>query len=150
LDSFEAIFKKSLSRKEYGYIQAIFYQLTSDKYLKAIAVDDNSERRVHRVTPKGFAFVTRGGYKEQVRIENEKLTLNKRGVNSAILGWVVATLFGSLQAIQSYQQAKINGVQIVGQQTEKRASEKMELRLKPRQIPEKSSDTLLLPTNQKK
>ena len=108
LPKFEKICEQNLTIKNWGYIQAINHQLTTDKYLCSIAEADNKSTKKHYVSPKGFAFVLNGAYKQQVKSENHKLRLNQINSLSGTIGWIVAAIFGTLTVFKSYQDDKKN------------------------------------------
>jgi hypothetical protein len=101
LDKFYKICEQNLTTKEYGYVQAIHYQLTSDGYLIPIGDLNDLTHKTHRVTAKGYAFVLNGAYKQQVKTEKSKQNLNRINSFSSTLGWIVAAIFGGLQFYQS-------------------------------------------------
>lgn len=150
LDQFYKICEKELTNKNYGYTQAVHHQLISDGHLASIGELNDITHKVHRVTPKGFAFVINGGYKQQIKNEQEKLKLNRISANGATMGWIVAAILGGLQLYQGHQNDK--------EFTElKRDLPQIQLRLTTdslqnqrrliqRQIPEKNSDSVGLPT----
>ena len=90
LSPFIEICQNTLERKDYGYIQAIHFQLTSDGYLDPIGVLHDLTIKVHKVTPKGFAFYSSGGYRQRVKQERKKLQMNLINTTSSTLGWLVA------------------------------------------------------------
>ena len=103
LDPFYKICEQNLTTKEYGYVQAIHFQLTIDDYLRPIGELNDLTHKVHRVTPKGFVFVSNGSYKKQIESERRILNLNLINSASTALGWIVAALFSSIQLYQSLQ-----------------------------------------------
>ena len=106
LDHFYKICENNLKVKDYGYTQAIHYQLISDGHLASIGEFSDLTKKVHRVTPKGFAFFINGGYRQQVKNEQDKLKLNRTSAYAATMGWVVAAIFGGLQLYQGQQNEK--------------------------------------------
>lgn len=105
LPKFEKLCEQNLTIKDFGYIQAINHQLTSDGYLYSIVESENKIQKKHLVNPKGFAFVINGAYKQQIKDEQQKLKLNRINSLSGTIGWIVAAIFGG---IQIYQNTKIN------------------------------------------
>lgn len=103
LPRFVQLCQKYLATSMYGYVQAIHYQLTTDGYLAPIGELNDLTKKVHRVTPKGFAFVLNGGYRQQIDDELEKKRLNKISATGAMMGWLVALAFGLIQAFQGCQ-----------------------------------------------
>ena len=107
LPKFEKICEQNLTIKDWGYIQAINHQLTSDEYLSSIAESNNKANKKHYVTPKGFAFFINGAYKQQVETEKNKLRLNWITANSALLACIIAIVLGSLQLWYNQQDNKL-------------------------------------------
>lgn len=103
LEHFYRICEKTLDIKDYGYTQAIHHQLVSDGHLASIGELHDLTRKVHRMTPKGFAFVISGGYKQQIKNEQEKLDLNRMSAKGAKMGWIIAGILGIFQIYQGIQ-----------------------------------------------
>ena len=115
LDSFIMICQKELPNKKDGYIRAIHFELTSEGYLKSIGELNDLLIKTHYVTPKGYAFVSVGGYKAKIESEKQSLNINKYNLFNSMLGWLVAFIFGSIQAFQTFtsdeKQQKINDLE---------------------------------------
>lgn len=101
LPTIKEIFKKELPNGKDGYHRAIQYELTNEGYLKSIGELNDLLNKVHHVTPKGYAFVSIGGYKAKIETEKQSLNMNKYNTFNSMLGWVVAFIFGLVQAVQS-------------------------------------------------
>ena len=150
LDRFQVICQDSLAIKDYGHVQAIHHQLTDDGYLKSVGEHGDLTKKVHHVTPKGFAFVINGGYKQQLKTEQEKLNLNRISANGATMGWVVAIVLGGLQLYQGNQNDKefAELKKEISQIRLRQATDSLEIQkhLFPLQTLEQSNDTVGLPT----
>lgn len=145
LPSFIKICEKHLANISYGRVQAIYYQLTTDGYLAPIGELNDLTTKVHRVTPKGFAFVIKGGYRQQINDELEKQRLSKISATGALMGWLVALVFGLIQAFQGCQKPTTSlektSVSTTGE-IEKSDSVAVHKNLTRLQIPKQTNDTL--------
>jgi hypothetical protein len=103
LDMFYKICEQNLTTKEYGYVQAIHYQLTSDGHLVPIGDLNDLTYKTHRVTAKGYAFVLNGAYKQQVKSENEKIKHNRINSYNGTIAWILVALFSTFQSFQGCQ-----------------------------------------------
>ncbi|WP_044171691.1 hypothetical protein [Flectobacillus major] len=154
LEHFYRICEKTLAIKDYGYTQAIHHQLVNDGHLVPIGNLHDLTQKVHRMTPKGFAFVIGGGYKEQIKNEQEKLKLNKMSATGAQMGWIIAAILGIFQMYQGYQNNNESTElkKEISQIQSRLASDSLEnqKRLSQPQTLEKNIDSVVFPTKTKK
>ena len=108
LDTFEKLCQDNLMSSEYGYIQAVHFQLTSDGYLQPIGELNDLTKKRHVITSKGFAFILNGAYKGQVKAEEEKLRHSKISATGTYYGWIVALIFGILSSLSGFYDKEKN------------------------------------------
>ena len=105
-DSFLKICNSNLNTKKDGYFRAIQYTLTNDGYLKTIGEGHDILTAKHYVTPKGYTFVINGGYKKIMADQTKKSIFDNIILLSAVMGWVVASIFSYAQYRQNEDNSK--------------------------------------------